>query len=182
MKLNIITQENERQRDCLKKIRILLKYNSQTIKFKPHCVCSFISCQHWNCFHISAVVNTAASNLSTQEFCLRTCVFTSLGFAYTYTHAYAYKQTELLGHQVTACLNFRKGPVVWVSCRMLFWKARALSLVLSAVEATITSRLEEMPSWLPKLISPHPSHAGGYEPIPCDGLGMYLLGVTVLGI
>lgn len=134
MKLNIITQENECQRDCLKKIRILLKYNSQTIKFKPHCVCSFISCQHWNCFHISAVVNTAASNLSTQGFCLRTCVFTSLGFAYTYTHAYAYKQTELLGHQVTACLNFRKGPVVWVSCRMLFWKARALSLVLSAVK------------------------------------------------
>lgn len=107
-KLRIITQENESQRDSFLNIRALLKSNSQAIKFKPHFVYSSISCPHLNCFHILAVMNSAAINLYAQGF-LWTYVFTSLGFTYTYTHTYAYKQTHLLGHQVTVCLHFWEG-------------------------------------------------------------------------
>lgn len=105
VKRRIITEANASQRDSFLNIRALLKYNSQAIKFKPHFVYPFISCPHLNWFHILAVTNSAAINLYAQDF-LCTYVFTSLGFTYTYTHTYAYKQTHLLGHQVTVCLHF----------------------------------------------------------------------------
>lgn len=117
----------------LKNIIALLKYNSQAIKFKPHFVYPFISCPHLNWFHILAVTNSAAINLYAQDF-LCTYVFTSLGFTYTYTHTYAYKQTHLLGHQVTVCLHFWERSWVWVSCTMLSWNVQTLGLILSTVK------------------------------------------------